>query len=305
MKNVFVLITALLFISVAHSKEHITIFSPYGASHSGNNILREVINYANQMQQTYFFQLVLKPGAQGLIALNETKRNTKSSLSVIHAAFVELIDIKRVNENEWNPVYTVGESCWAVTILNSESGIENIKQLKEITVGTVGIGNVTHLTALAIGEKYNLPVRLILFNSNNDALVNLAGNNGVNFVIERYQQVHQLKKINQNVQIVAMSCSYRYIDTSVPTLKELGITVPGVINLIVAHNDMPASKQQNITRILNDATHVIGNEQFKNLSDMSNPVFKNQTARAFYNDKFTLLRNLRQHYKNQLVSIRN
>jgi tripartite-type tricarboxylate transporter receptor subunit TctC len=280
-------------------------FSPYSASHSGNNVLREVINHANQMQKDYFFQLDLKPGAQGLIALNETKQNAKSSLSVIHAAFVELIDTNRVNENEWTPVYTVGESCWAVTVLNQTSDIENIKNLNEITVGTVGIGNVTHLTALAIGEKYNIPVRLILFKSNNDALTNLAGNNGVNFVIERHQQVHQLKKINQNVQTVAMSCPYRYIDNSIPTLNELGIAVPGVINLIVAHNDMPASKQQNITRILNAATQVIGKEQFKNLSDMSNPVFKNQTAQAFYTDKFTLLRNLRQRYKNQLVDNRN
>lgn len=305
MKTIFIAIAFLFISSAAHAKEHITIFTPYSAGHSGNAVLRKVIEQANSKQQDYFFQLDMKPGAQGLIALNEAKQKSNSSLSVIHAAFVELVDTGKVNENEWRPVYTVGESCWAVATLNSSAKLDDIKLLDEITVGTVGIGNVTHLTALAIGEKYNVPVRLILFKSNNDALITLAGGHGVNFVIDRYQQVKQLQLLNQNIQIVAMSCPTRYIDRSVPTLKELGIDVPGIINIIVAHNDMPVEKQKNITKILNTATLDIGNDAFKSISDMSNPVFKNQTAQDFYNDRFSKLRNLRQRYKNQLTDSRN
>lgn len=295
----------LVFLPMAQSKEHITIYTPYNANHSGNAVLREIVGQANHLQQDYFFQLDIAPGAQGVVALNKTKRASNSSLSVIHAAFVELVDTGQVIQNEWRPIYTVGESCWAVVTLNSFLGPDSIKKLGEITVGTVGIGNVTHLTALAIGEKYNIPVRLVLFKSNNDALVNLAGNQGVNFVIERYQLASQLRSLNQNIQIVAMSCPIRYIDMSVPTLKELGIDVPGIINIIVAHADMSVDKQKNITKILNAATHNIGDKKFKTVSDMINPVFNNQTAQTFYDDRFSKLQKLRQRYKNQITNERN
>jgi tripartite-type tricarboxylate transporter receptor subunit TctC len=301
------LLLSLLFCASAWAQETVTVYTPYSASHSGNAAFQRVLDRANEMQKDYRFQFELKPGAQGLIALRTAAEQPHSRMAIINAAYVELLENGQVQESEWIPVHAIGEACWAVLALtsNRSASIQSLRGIKEITVGTVGVGNVTHLTALAIGEKIGVPVRLVLFKSNYDALINLVGNHGVNFAVERYAVVDQFRERNPNIQVVGMSCPARYAAMNVPTLREQGLNLPGVINIVMAHRQMPAQQQTVLARILDQATRDVGLQEIQQLSDMRSPVFDNVTTQQFYNSRIDALKTLRKRYSKQIQDSRN
>jgi tripartite-type tricarboxylate transporter receptor subunit TctC len=297
----------LLFSTSVFAQENITVYTPYSASHGGNAAFQRVLDRANEIQKDYRFQFELRPGAQGLIALKAAAEQPENRLSVIHAAFVELIEKSQIQETDWRPVHAIGEACWAVVTLggNESQGIASLKSVPEITVGTVGVGNVTHLTSLAIGERVGVPVRLVLFKSNYDALINLLGNHGVNFAIERYAVVEQFREKNPKIQVVGMSCPTRYAAMHVATLREQGLNLPGVVNIVMAHQKMPADRQQAIGRILDQATKDVGLKEIQHLSDMRSPVFDNVNAQQFYQTRINALKTLRKQYVKQIQASRD
>jgi hypothetical protein len=302
------LLFALLFAtSFCWAQQTITIYTPYSASHGGNAAFMRVLEQANLDQKTYQFRFELKPGAQGLIALRTVSEQPHNRLAIINAAFVELVETKQTQENDWKPIHAIGEACWAVTVLGGDEkqGISSIRNLKELVVGTVGVGNVSHLTALAIGDRLGIPVRLILFKSNNDALVNLVGNNGVNFVIERYSLVSQFREKNPNIRAVAMSCPTRYDAMHVATLREQELNLPGIINIVMANRDMDQQIQKEIAQILDNATKKVGLHDIQMLSDMRSPIFDGVSTQEFYQSRISALKNLRKVYRKQIESDRN
>lgn len=300
------LLSLILICGMANAQEIVTVYTPYSASHGGNAAFQRVLDRANEMQKTYRFQFELKPGAQGLIALRTVAEHPESRLAIINAAFVELIENNQVVEAEWSPVHAIGEACWAVVVNggNEKQGINSLKNIKEITVGTVGVGNVTHLTALEIGERLNVPVRLVLFKSNYDALVNLIGNHGVNFGIERLAVIEQFKDKNTNIHVVGMSCPKRYANLQIPTLKEQGFDLPGVINIVMANAQMPPNKKAELGRILDQATKDVGLAEIQHLSDMRSPIFDNASTENFYQSRISALKTLRKRYSKQIQQSR-
>ena len=296
----------MLFCASAFAQETVTVYTPYNASHGGNAAFQRVLERANEIQKDYRFQFELKPGAQGLIALRTAAEHPENRLAIINAAFVELLENGQAQESDWVPVHAIGEACWAVLTLggNESQGIASLKNMSEITVGTVGVGNVTHLTALAIGERVGVPVRLVLFKSNYDALVNLVGNHGVNFAIERYAVVSQFQERNPNIQVVGMSCPTRYAAMHVATLKEQGLNLPGVINIVMANQAMPAQRQAAVARILDQATRDVGLQEIQHLSDMRSPIFDGVSTQQFYRSRINALKTLRKRYVKQIQDSR-
>lgn len=292
--------------SITHAQEIITVYTPYSASHGGNAAFQRVLDKANESQSQYRFQFELKPGAQGLIALKTASDQGEHRLAIINAAFVELVENNLVQESDWKPVHAIGEACWAVLTLggNESQGIASLKGMQELTVGTVGVGNVTHLTGLAIGERVGTPVRLVLFKSNYDALVNLVGNHGVNFAIERYSIVDQFREKNPNIRVVGMSCPARYNNMNIATLKEQGLDLPGVINIVMANRTMPADRQAAIGRILDQATKDVGLKEIQHLSDMRSPIFDGVSTQKFYQSRIDALKMLRKRYSKQIQDAR-
>lgn len=283
------LVLALFTFTSVHAQEVIKIYSPYSPTHSGTPAMYRIIDEANKAQNIYRFVLEFKPGGNQVLALKAMEEN---SLAIIAPAFVENVNKGLVDERDYIPIHALGDACWAV-ITNGQ-----IKGIKEVTVGGVGFGNAAHLTALALGEKYGFSVRYIVFRSNNDALVNMAGNNGVIMVIDRYEAYESMKTKNPNLESLAASCPTRLPQApKLRTLKELGIDAPFVFNITVAPKSMDSTKRKAIAIIINEAQNKIGADEIFKLSGMKVP---NESAEQFYIRSTNLVRSLQTKYRKEI-----
>jgi tripartite-type tricarboxylate transporter receptor subunit TctC len=298
--KLFAIIFSVLFVAAAQARETVIVYSPYSASHAGTAASHAVFRIANEQQNEYTFLLEQKPGAQGVLALKALKENKTKHLAIIHAAFVDNVEKGQIVESDYVPVHSSGDACWAVvsTNGNEKQGLDSLKGTGEIVVGSVGFGNATHLTALQIGDKYDLPVRFIPYRSNYDATVAMVGNQGINFGIERLSVITQFKEKNPKIAILAMSCPSRYTEAPhVATLKEQGIMAPYVFNTVVSHKDMSPELAKKLGAILDRATLTLGAEEIKKISDMRPSIFDNIDASEFNKERLAIVKLLRNRYR--------
>jgi len=288
--KLILVIAILVFSTVAAASEPIQIFSPYSPTHSGTPALRKIIDRANQSQEIFNFVIEFRPGGQQIIAVKAMDSN---SLAVIAPAFVENVASGKLVETDYVPVHALGDACWAV-VLNS-----SITSMKSITVGGVGFGNASHLTALAMGEKYNLDVDYIVFKSNNDALVNMAGNHGISMAIDRYEAFQSIQSVNPTLIAFAVSCPVRIPQApEVKTLSELGLTAPHVFNIIVSLDTMDSAKRKQITKILGHAQDQIGADEIYKISGIKVP---KDDPITFYTKSIKIVRDMQAKYRAQIT----
>jgi len=289
-KLIFICLLALS--SAAFSTEVIKIYSPYSPGHSATPALFKITDIANSNQNIYRFVVEFKPGGNQIIAVKSLDEN---SLAIIAPAFVENVEAGRLKEEDYVPIYSLGDVCWAVVTNKPFIG------QKEFVVGGVGFGNAAHLTALALGEKYKFDVRYIVFKSNNDALVNMAGNNGVEFVIDSYKSYENLKTKNQNMNMIAASCPARLPQApNIKTLKEMGVDAPYIFNIVIAQKQMPEATRKTIGIILHNATKQIGEKEAFNLSAIRPSQFDNITVEEFYSKSVEQVKRLQTKYREQI-----
>jgi hypothetical protein len=287
-------VMSLAHIDYAIAKEEvIKIYSPYSSGHSGTPALRKIIEQANELQSIYKFILDFKPGGNQIIAVKNI--DPDNSLAIIAPAYVDNIASGKLKESDYIPVHALGNACWAV-IVNKP-----LKDQKEFVVGGVGIGNAAHLTSLAFGDKYNFNVRYVLFKSNYDAMVNMAGNNGVEFVVDKYEGYEALRTRNPNMTMLAASCPIRLAQApNIKTIKELGINAPYIFNITVAHKNMDPTRRKAIGVILNNATKQLGAEEIYKLSAMRPPIFDGVTTEEFYIQSIQNVQKLQAKYKQKI-----
>jgi tripartite-type tricarboxylate transporter receptor subunit TctC len=276
----------------AFASNTIKIYSPYSPSHSATPALFRVVDQANADQSVYKFVVEFKPGGNQIIAV---KSLDEHSLAIIAPAFVENVESGKLKETDFVPVHAFGDACWAV-VTNKP-----LKGQSEFVVGGVGFGNAAHLTALALGDKYKFDVRYIVFKSNNDALINLAGNNGVEFVVDKYESYKALQAKNPKMTMIAASCPTRLTQApDVKTLKQLGVDAPYIFNITVAHQTMPEARRKAIAMILTHATDKVGGQEIYNLSAMRPPQFDNVSAQEFYSKSVGQVKALQTKYKDKI-----
>ena len=304
MKKLILLLSALIS-TTTWSAELIKIQTPYTASHSGTPGMLRIIEQANKSQSDYTFVLEFKPGGNQIIAVKQMDVSPGNSLAIIAASFVENVETGQLRQSDYVPIFSLGDACWAVlsTSSNGTAGIAGLKNTQELIVGTVGFGNATHLTSLLIGEKFNIPVKLVPFKSNYDAVVNMVGNNGVNFGIDKSEAYENFKDRNKDMRMLAVSCSKRFADyPDVPTLKEQGITAPSVLNIVVANAQMPEYKRIRLGETLIKATNDIGEIEIKKISGFVPPQFIGITAQQHFDQSVTLITNLRQKFNKEIIA---
>ena len=292
MKKVLLAILATISLS-ADANVLIKIYSPYSAGHSGTPALRKIIETANADQSIYTFIVEFKPGGNQVIAVKSITPD--NSLAIIAPAYVDNIAAGRLTESDYIPIHALGAACWAVVVNKQLAG------QREFVVGGVGIGNATHLTSLAFGNKYKFNVRYVLFKSNYDAMVNMAGDNGIEFVVDKYEGYEALRTRNSKMIMIAASCPTRLPQApTVKTIKELGIDAPYIFNITVAHKDMDPTRRQAIGAILTNATRQVGATDIYRLSAMRPPVFDGITAEEFYKQSVQGVQKLQEKYQDKL-----
>ena len=306
MKKIILGLT-LLASAVAFAGETISIQNPYSPSHSATPATLSIIKEANASQSEFEFVIEYKPGANQVIAVKQMDASPETRLAVIAPAFVENTAEGKLTRSDYVPVHALGDACWAVISNkgNEAQGIASLKGEKEIIVGGVGIGNAAHLTGLMIGEKYGSKIKYVVFKSNNEAVVNIAGNNGVNLAIDKIENYESFKTQNPNLQILAASCPRRLASApNVKTLQEQGFAAPYIFNITIANKAMPQAKRDRIAQILNDATRRVGEAEIERLSGMSPPLFRKVSTDDFYKSSITTVETLLNKYKQQVEDAR-
>jgi len=284
-----------------------TIAIQFGASPSQPNTAPylKTIELANKMQNKYDFVLEFKPGANGVLALKSMDTNPQNKLATVAPAFVENAKSGMINESDYVPVVTQGDACWAIitNIGETAKGIASLAGQKEITVGGTGFGNAAHITSLMIAEKYGFKVRYIVYKSNFDALVNMAGGQPINFLLERPSNFKIFKEKNPNLQILGINCDKRSpLYPNVKTTKEQGFSTPTIFFATVANVKMPAEKRKEIAAILEQAQERLGAQYFMESADMSPPQFASpkQTADDFFANKVLQMKVYTHRYEKQI-----
>jgi len=292
------LLTSILIVMsmAASAAETIKLFVPNGPSHPTTPSILRVLDLANSGQNKYTFVIDFKPGGNQTIALKEMDKNPQNTLATIAPAYVENIETGALNENDYVPVFALGDACWAVVANRPLAG------QKEMMIGGVGFGNAAHLTGLALGKKYNFKTEYIVFKSNFDALVNMTGNNGINIAIDKYENYKNLKIKNSDLQMVAASCPTRLPqEPNIKTLKELGINVPSVFIIAMASSEMLREKRIEMSAILDSAIKQLGEKEIYKLSALRPPMFDGTSTEEFYKKSLNEIRTAQSRYKEDLA----
>lgn len=288
----------------ASAQIQIKIYNPQGPTHSGTVHILRLIDSANQQQKKYKFIPEFKVGAFESIALRSLEKDPQNSLSTMTPPSAEGMDRRFVAFENFVPVFSQGDSCWVVLALTGpgRDQFADLKNMKEFVVGGPGYGSATHLTALEIGQRLKIPVRYVVFNSAFDAFQNMITNQGVTFVIERIINFNQFKKLNPNLNMVAMSCPIRHPNApAIRTLEEHGITAPYIFQFIVGHRDLTPDRRAEFQSIFQTATDALGRDKIIEISDQIPPQFRNITSEQHYQDSWQKLIALRRKWRDKFT----
>jgi tripartite-type tricarboxylate transporter receptor subunit TctC len=302
MRTLLISILFLLSVNPSQASEIIRIQTPYTANHSGTPAMFRIIETANKIQKKYTFVLEFRPGGNQVIAVKHMDQDPQRNLAIIAASFVENVELGHLRYDDYVPVWSLGDACWTVMSTNWQiPTVQGLKDTKEITVGTVAFGNATHLTALQIGRKHNLAVRMVPFKSNYDAVINMVGNNGVTFVLDTPETFENFKDKNPRLRMLAVSCARRLPDyPDVRTLREQGIVVPSVINIVVANTAMLVDKRTHLAQILEQAAEQIGEIEIRRASGFVPPQFDRISAQEHFAKSTELIARLRKEFQKEI-----
>ena len=152
--------------------------------------------------------------------------------------------------------------------------------------------------ALELGKKYNVPVKLVLFQSNFDAFVNQVANNGVNFTVERVSNFNQYKDKNPNLRMIGALCPNRHPDhPEIKTVAEQGVDSPLIWQTILASKNMDTKRRQEITEIFTLAERNIGQQEIFKLTDQTPPLFYGVSSEQHFRNNWKKLNNIRDRWR--------
>lgn len=307
MKKLLAAIFAAIISTPTLAQNVITIQSPYSPGHSGTPAMLKIIDEANRSQDDFRFVLEFRPGGNQVLAVKYMDQDPQNRLAIIAPAFVENVDSGQLQQEDYRPVHALGNACWAViTNIGDESrGVASLRGINELVVGGVGIGNAAHVTSLMLGERFGFRVRYVVFRSNNDAVINMVGNNGVNFAIDRVESYENFRSKNPNLRILAASCPQRLESMpGVRTLREQGFNAPYIFNITVASSKMAIERRSRVEQILEGATRRLGEKEVYALSGMRPPYFDQQKVEDFFRSSIQQIRDLQRRYQAEIQAQR-
>jgi hypothetical protein len=293
----------VLFANVAVAQETIVVVNALGPAHSGNAHTAKLIEMSNKIQNKYRFVQEFRVGGFESIALRHVLTDPQKYLSVNTNTMSESVDRGFVDLDNYVPVFSQGDFCWMAIALVGPTGnqLSDVTKLKDIVVGAPALGGATHLLALEVGKRYNVPVRYILFQSNFEAFLNMASNNGVTFVVERISNFNQYKDKNPNMRMVGALCPNRYPGIpGIKTVSEQGIDTPYIWQTILSSKNMDSQRRQDIGDIFAQAERQIGQTEIFKISDQTPPVFYGLSSEQHFKENWKKLINSRNRWRDAI-----
>lgn len=282
------LLTFVMSISLAHARENVTVYAYSGPSSNVVLYVKQILEVANSIQDRYVFDLVSKPGASGLIALQHMEQDPEKNLALVSAGYVDLLVKGRIKNEDYIPLNTLGETCWPLVspLGDEKKGAGSLaSSKKELSIGTVGHGSSSALTAMALGEKLGFTVKTVIFKSNTEALQLMAADGSVDLVLERPINLENFKTKNPNLKALGINCPVRNPKLPhVATLAEQGFSVPALSVTSVASNKMPQARKAEMKKIFDDALLKIGKDKLFDL-DFTAPIFRGVPTDRYFQEK--------------------
>lgn len=287
------------FLTTANAKENITVVSYTGPAGSLMPYVRAVLEKANSIQTKYNFSVINKPGAGGLIALQNTDRSPEDSLALVSAGFQDLSRRGKIKTSNYQPISALGNTCWVmVTNVGDEKiGASSLKGTNKLVVGSVANGSSVHLSGLVIGKKLGIDVQNVVFKTNVAALTMMATDGSINMTIDTPQNVATFKSKNPNLRSLGLNC--KTANPLVPTVKPLsaqGFNVPGIWSVVVANKEMPLSKRKEMIKILDGALKAMGQKHIFEKYNYSVPILNGQSTEASFKENLAIIRDVRAEF---------
>lgn len=309
MKNLFfTLLFCFSSASFASGSESIIFRTPLDAKFGGNASLNKIIMTANTIQNKYNFVFVPTPGGQGVVTLNTIDRNPTTEVSMIHASYVQNSRDHLVNPEKYVPISNIlGEQCTVLVSRegNAKQGIKSLAQSKKhLIFGTVGVGSVSHITAINISKYINRDITTVPFKSLGEASLLLVGDHDLTMVLLSDRDYDNIKDKNPSLKVLAASCPTRHPNfPNVLTFQEQGLDVPTVFNLVVANKNMPEIKRNEIGKILTDALYAVGEQEIFTSSGFR-PPRRQVTPQEFYEQRLSVMHKYLTLYHDDIAKVR-
>lgn len=300
------LLAAVLFASTLVSAETITVLNPQGPGYSGTPQFLATITEANKIQNKYKFVPEFKVGGFESIALLDVKSNPQTKISSVVTSHLEARDRGLIKLEDYVPVFANGDACWALaTNVNSKhNDADALKDLNEIVVGAPALGGALHLMGLELGKKYQKPLRFVFYKTNGEAVLAMMQGD-VNLTLDRVSVYQSYREKFPNIKLIAMTCGSRHPTApGLKTLREQGIDVPPIFNVIMASAEMSTDKVNFIRETFEQATKNLGQDQLMLLGDHIPAVFTNIDSATYYRTMVRRHENLRQKWRVEVNAAR-
>lgn len=179
-KILAVLLAALAFSAVAQDK--VTIVYGFSAADNSFNYTRNLAREANAIQKKYEFLVDAYPGGGQAVAVNHVKNNPNTIFMTSGAFWLRpnFYPKESWNVNDFRTIWTQCSVPFAIASPKYRTW-SDVPKDKHLTIGTSGLGVVSHLVALQFQKKFP-DSTIIPFKSTTEAIIGSVGGQ-VDFVV--------------------------------------------------------------------------------------------------------------------------
>lgn len=235
--KVFLIALLLSFSNISFAQQQVPSIWAFNIANIQGSYYRALLEEANAIQKKYQFIPEHKPGAGGSIgAAYVLSQDRLALLGTAAAYFVRpfLYSTNSYKFDQFTPVHVMATSPAALVTKNKELH-EIIKQDK-ISIGTAGLGSLTHLMALKFKEYFPEKIVIIVsYKSSTEALQDVLGGH-TDLTFEFLGDAE-----SRNAKILGVTGQNKI--KSYPLLKDIGypnqVDLVGVYLILVSNNIKP------------------------------------------------------------------
>lgn len=205
------LLSCTLWCSTAQAQQIVTLIYPWTLGDSMAAVMMAMLEEANSQQTRYRFLIESRPGAGSAIAANHVIRTPNTILSTGASVWLRPIFYPGESHDpqKLRTLMVQFECPFAVTS-GRYAAWSQVPRDQNLTIGTSGLGVVTHLTALQIQTQYPR-LSVIPFRSTSEALQNAVGRH-VDFHVGFVRQAEEFVGKSPGVTVLGVTGNRRVKD---------------------------------------------------------------------------------------------